>query len=74
MTYTVMPDNTDAALMSLTTGLVFWLVADGPLPESKMEGRLQVPLMGSAIVMAYHLSTLNATTDTLVPLSCLTQS
>jgi hypothetical protein len=54
-------DDGAEALQSLTDGLVDWLVADGPIPTSTLgEAKLQVPLVGAAIVTAYSLSALSA--------------
>lgn len=57
----------DIALSRVTNALADWAITDGPLkPEQLGNASLQVPLVGSAIVMAYHLSALDPDDPALV--------
>jgi hypothetical protein len=59
--------NVTAGLDLVTNGLADFLVTDGALSSAQLGvGKLQIPLIGSAIVAAYHLPSLAATDPPLV--------
>jgi len=62
--------NVTAGLDLVTNGLADFLVTDGALSSAQLgAGKLRVPLIGSAIVAAYHLPSLTATYPPLVRLA-----
>ncbi len=66
MTYGAV-SNVTAGLDLVTNGLADFLVTDGALSSAQLgAGKLRVPLIGSAIVAAYHLPSLTATDPPLV--------
>jgi hypothetical protein len=63
--------NVTSGLDLVTNGLADFLVTDGALSSAQLgAGKLRVPLIGSAIVAAYHLPSLTATDPPLVRLAC----
>lgn len=49
-----------SSLGALTAGFADWVVTNGPLSAALLGDRLQIPFVGSAVVMAYRVSTLPA--------------